>query len=324
MIRSCNIFLPAIALSLVACETVVDVDVPNEPTRLVANAFLQADSTVVLELTQSQSILTNSDIRPVSGAEAVLLEEGRAVTTLEETQRAGVYTASFTPTVGRSYTLQVSKVGFEPVEATTFIRPPVMIREFSFDTVAFRSVVDYGDSVVTEVNFEVDEVRISFDDPAADRNYYEISAYRFEVYARDSFDNQGNYVQTDTIRTRVPLSLESDDPALAEGEGDFLASDAAVAYGEVLSFNDDFFNGNNYSFQFDPNAYYDPNWAEPQLYVVLRTIDEGQYRYFRSVDLQYENDGNPFAEPVQVYSNVENGFGIVSGSSADEVVVNLE
>ena len=64
--------------------------------------------------------------------------------------------------------------------------------------------------------------------------------------------------------------------------------------------------------------------SEGRLYVILSTVSEGQYRYTRSVDLQYENDGNPFAEPVQVYTNVENGFGIMAGSSASQVVVDLE
>lgn len=324
MLRSYKIVL-LFAASLTACETVVDVDIPDEPPRLVVNAFLQADSAVVLELSQSQSILSNAPLRPVGGATAVLLEGDQLVTTLEEIPESGTYFSDFTPSVGKSYTIQVSKAGFEAVEATTLVRSPVAIQAIEVDTTLLLYTYDNGDSIVTERNVTIDEVRLTFDDPASERNYYAVMAYRYQIYWQEIYDAQNRYVRTDTVRGLIPLYLRSDDSALTGAGDDFLSGDD-VAYGQTLSFSDDFFNGKTYTFQFRPDyySYYEQSDEENEIYITLRTIDEGQYRYFRSVDLQYENDGNPFAEPVQVYSNVENGFGIVSGSSASQVVVNFE
>ena len=319
-----HLLLLVVALSFGACETIVDVDIPNEPPRLVANAFLQADSAVVVELTQSQSILINADLKSVRGATVSLLEEAQPVATLEESQTPGIYFSTFTPSVGKTYTLRVSKDGFESVEAITFIAPPVPIQSIEMDTSVFiNSYLNFEDSLIIDRNVVVDEVRLSLDDPTNERNYYEVSMYRYIIQLQPRYDDENNFIDNDTVRYFSPIYLRSDDPAIAGGESDPLEGDSEV-YGIALLFNDDLFDGRQYSLRFRPEQYGFYNDQEPQLYVVLRTINEAQYRYLRSVDLQYENEGNPFAEPVQVYTNVQNGFGIVAGSSANQVVVDLE
>ena len=323
-----KILLFALMLSFVACDTVVDVDIPDEPPRLVANAFLMADSAVVLELTQSQSILSNAPLQPVSGATAILLENDREVATLEELN-SGNYCADFTPKVGNQYTLRISKGGYESVEATTSVRPAVVIQALEVDTVVsfYDGYDNNSDSIFTQRDVRINEARLTFSDPAGERNYYEVTVYRYQTYWEEVLNDQGEYVESKPMRTLAPLYLRSDDSALTGAGDDFVEGDGGEAYGQVLSFSDDFFNSKTYTFRFIPEYYVDYYSQESsqdyKIYVTLRSIDEGRYRYLRSVDLQYENDGNPFAEPVQVYSNVANGFGIVSGSSASQVTVDL-
>jgi hypothetical protein len=36
-----------------------------------------------------------------------------------------------------------------------------------------------------------------------------------------------------------------------------------------------------------------------------------------------ENEGNPFGEPVIIYSNIENGFGIFAGSTISTATIEL-
>jgi hypothetical protein len=314
-----------VAFAFSACEMVVDVDVPNQPPRLVANAFLQADSIVVVELTQSQSILTNTELKSVSGAVVTLLEETQLVATLEESEDSGIYFSTFTPSVGKTYTLRVSKDGFEPVEASTFIAPPVAIRSVALDTTVFVSTdLNFEDSLVTERRVIIEEARLTLDDPGGERNYYEVSVYRNELQLQPRFDDQGNYLGDDTVRYLRQQYLDSEDPVVASTASDPLLGESGF-YGTTLSFNDDLFNGKSYTLRFTPEFFgFSFTDNEERLYVILSTVSEAQYRYTRSVDLQYENEGNPFAEPVQVYTNVQNGFGIVAGSSASQVVVNLE
>ncbi len=87
--QSSPIILAFILILSAACETVVDVDIPNAPPRLVVEAYLQADSAVAVSLTQSQSILTNRELSFVSGATVTLLEDGATVATLEVSGNEG-------------------------------------------------------------------------------------------------------------------------------------------------------------------------------------------------------------------------------------------
>ena len=306
---------------LISCEMVVDVDIPEEPPRLVLNAFLQADSVVVVELTESQSILTNTFLPHVGGALVTLSENGQLVATLEESEGAGIYFSSFTPSIGKTYTLRVSKTGFEPVEGSTVIPVPMVVRAVTADTITMDRRFN-GDPHDTKATFSLGEVRITLDDPGDERNYYGVSAYRYERGFKGERDNRGDYVITDTVRTVRSLYFSSDDPATASVVDEFAGGGETSS--NIISFSDEFFNGKTYSLRLTQNVLSSWDAAYTQLHLVLHATDEAQYRYFRAVQLQYENQDNPFAEPVQVYSNVKNGFGIVAGSSVSRVVVELK
>ncbi len=52
-------------------------------------------------------------------------------------------------------------------------------------------------------------------------------------------------------------------------------------------------------------------------------MNRSGYLYRRSID-DYENaQGDPFAEPVQVYSNIENGYGIFAGFSKSTYEISM-
>ena len=56
------------------------------------------------------------------------------------------------------------------------------------------------------------------------------------------------------------------------------------------------------------------------MFVYLISASEDYFRYKRTYSLQEESSGDPFAQPVNVYNNIENGFGIVAGYSEDVFV----
>lgn len=50
--------------------------------------------------------------------------------------------------------------------------------------------------------------------------------------------------------------------------------------------------------------------------VRLSQIDNNSYLFWRSVDYQASSNGNPFAEPINLQSNVSNGYGVFYGQAA--------
>ena len=78
--------------------------------------------------------------------------------------------------------------------------------------------------------------------------------------------------------------------------------------------------GKNYELVIQTYAGNDFRWLEDEgfdpnqeIFVQLKSVSEDYFNYFNTVSLQSWTSGDPFSEPVQVYSNVQDGFGIFAG-----------
>ena len=63
-------------------------------------------------------------------------------------------------------------------------------------------------------------------------------------------------------------------------------------------------------------AEHDRNVYPDTVLVRLSQIDNNSYLFWRSVDYQASSNGNPFAEPINLQSNVSNGYGVFYGQAA--------
>lgn len=322
------------SLFISACETVVEVDIPRESPKIVVNSFIQPGNPVRVLLSQSQFVLSNRSLRNLPGAAVRLLEDGSPVATLEELELENdgtvviddlsqtVYFTDFTPTVGREYTIQVDKAGFDPVEATTFIKSAVPIQDLQYDTTVYEYSYFDGNTTIIQKQINLSDVQLSITDPGAENNYYEITVAQYVTQYRGAYNEEdGTYTITDTVTVLAPMYLNSDDPIV--NEGDFFTGDDRY-YGSSLIFPDEIFNGKSYTVRFNVETYSYSEEPVKEYIVFLRSLDEAQYLYIRSTDLQSDTEGNPFAEPVPVYNNIENGYGIFASSSSDTVNILLE
>ena len=91
--------------------------------------------------------------------------------------------------------------------------------------------------------------------------------------------------------------------------------------GKIILFNDQLFNGNNKTFYTDIGY-----WKElDSIKVILHTVSESFYKYHTSSGLQNQNGFSEIlgAEPVVVYSNIENGFGIFTATSKTHFITQI-
>ena len=323
-----------VLFGLGACETVVDVDVPREAPRLVVNSFIGVDAPVAVVVSQSKFVLSNEPLQVVSGAEVVLLEDEQVVATLAETHpndntinaASGFYATDFVPSAGRSYTLRVSKSGFESVEATALIAPPISIANLRYDTITitYEQFDDNTGNFTTVQEPSLNQVWLGIDDPSDEENFYQVLVQRYTISYNFEQDDDGNFVITDTFRILSPIPLVSDDP-LVDDNDDFFGDDDGFSVNGIFMFSDEIFNGRLYTFNFSVDQTFGfGQEQESEYFITLRTLSEAQYRYMLSADLQQETEGNPFAEPVPVFNNVQGGYGIFVGYSADVDTVLVE
>ena len=300
-----NTLLYSFILSLImmsctenAFITVVDVDTAGHRSKLAVTARFIKDSPSdkgpqYIYLAASKGINDLADIKQVPNAEVTIWEG-------EQKVDEGIYVDSI-PSLyftekkvsgyrmdwegyqpGHTYTLKVKAEGFEPVSATIVMPDKSVINSVQYISQGFTDP-DGGE--------KLDEIVVGMD------NLEKGKYYLAEL----------DYVQFDKNGTKLDSAVSSE---YLQPEGPLYHR---TTNGGLLFRGEDILGLSNKEIRLakgqgpidlvHPNNYY-------QLH--LYNITKDQYAFILSVE-QYDNIGeNPFVEPVVVYSNIENGFGIFS------------
>ena len=308
--------------ALEACETVVDIDLPPEPTRLVVNSFITPDYDVSVRVSKSKSVLDSSpsgSFTYVEGAQITLFEDGTDVARLAPEDEYGGYTTSFRPRAGHRYAVQVVAEGLEAVEASSDIVPAVAIRELTADSIFTESGYNCVDDDCSPYYSKDYRFQLRLTDPGDRDDFYEIVGYTTVLDSFPTAETENGETIFEKTTYQYPIDFTTDDPAVENPE---FSVDGDSFYGSSLLFTDEIFAGRSYTINFTTNHSYGSDLTK--VVIELRTLSRDRYEYLRSRHLQDYHAGNPFSEVVPVYTNIENGFGIFAGYSTDSVVVVLE
>ena len=289
--------------ALCACEQVIEPDLPEHPPRLVLQAFFTSDGAWTAHVGRSSWILEpRSFDPPVTDAEVELLAGDRVVGKLEFNYTVVAYVfEGGALQAGETYSLRVAAPGFETVRATDTVPGPVQTSVRLSRPRAAGSESGGGRDFSIELEIQ---------DPPGEANYYQISLFR--VYqGRDEEDEARDFIpafrREESFSTRDPsiLADNSVDESPFE-EGDF--------EGRAPYFRDTLFDGKTHEIELSTDFDGDPDFSEIRLQVLH--ISEAFYEYLKTARLHHDTLDNPFAEPLNVYGNVENGYGIFAGYSS--------
>ncbi|GAB4290047.1 MAG: hypothetical protein Kow0068_15540 [Marinilabiliales bacterium] len=273
---------------LSSCEKILDVELEEKEKKVVLNCLFTPDSLFNINLSRSQGILDTHSIEFINNAEIKLYEDGNFIANFNLTDSLyGFYSVdSFYPAVGKHYSVEVNTGNAsETVYAANYIPQPV-----SFEI---------GDTSTRENNMSKQVLcNIKLSDPEGIDNYYCLELLRY--YSFDFYE-----VKSKIYKTNVYFYL--DDQIL----GDFVESNGSYL------FSDEFFNGKEINFKiyihYGEISNYDSDSVK--VYFLMHSVSREYYRYITSYERNANASANPFAEPVQVFSNVNNGLGIFAGSS---------
>jgi len=281
------ILISIVLLSVLnACEQNVDLEVPKGDDMIVVHGGFHVDSTFAIRLTQSQYVLSNNwDIKYLNNATVKLFKNGEFVENLLYTPNGLYYSPTLQLDYESEYSIEASAEGLKTAKAHTRIPAPVNI-----ESASAVQKMEYGYHVT-----------LKFTDPAATNNYYLIEGHYQQEY--DVWDEATQSIVKRTFRTKI--WFENNDENIMGG------NDNVVEEGWLIS--DELFNGKGYQASFDFSLWVPTTTV---VYFNLNSITREHYLFLRSKQLQDNASENPFAEPVQVYNNIEGGLGIFSGMSS--------
>ena len=258
------------------------------------NSLFTNDSLWAANISRSVGVLETTSYTSINDADVSIFDgNGVEVTTITN-QGDGLYTSptGAMPVADELYTIEVSAPGYTPVSATN--RIPAAVQINSIDTVS--STNSDGQTIL--------ETTINFQDPPANANYYMV-----EVLVKGTWISW----EEDTVEFREPLEISCDDVNVETvNRFSFDGFDNTYLY---LMLKDENFDGEDYALTFSVINY--AELKDLELFGEIRLVNtsEAYFNYLKSFNMYQRASGNPFATPVQVYSNVENGMGIFAGGT---------
>lgn len=267
-----------VLLGITSCSTDVDYNPPAISHSLVAYSILKADSSLSVIVTRTQDI-NDMEIACVSNATVKIYDESGILLDSALYAGNGKYLSRYKVVANRKVTVRVEAPGFNAVQASDYAPSGVEIKEAYFrEKYEYDAINDYMYGLVT----------VTFQDNPAERNYYEM------VIAINQGDGTFGRVTPFIVSNEFVNvnSREQNNP-------------------QSILFNDALFNGKEVVLRIKAQTSMSP-------YVIFRNTSETYYRYQNSLYSHLftkpeKNDRFFTAEPVSIYTNIENGFGIVAG-----------
>lgn len=304
-----QIFLSLIVAAFVSCTKTIDFDDEGLANQVVVNSIISTDSFFSAHLSKSGSILSDRQPNPPTEGTMELYEDGVLIRQFSS-QLGGFSATDIIPQAGKSYRMVITSNGKQIITETTIPLPADLI---SADT----------STVKNEYGYKSTNYKIRIKDNQGDDFYRVIVMNESLVQMKDDGKKSWRYYYS-----KVPQWISSDDPVFKSVYNNF--GNDLIDYGpnnDFYIFPDSYFQGKEYSVQFQiwPTGYgyyntgyagYDNNPNSPyktifnRQTVHIQKLSKDFYNYLKYLKLHNHYRDNPFAEPVPVYSNVQNGAGI--------------
>ena len=259
-----------------ACETAVELDVPYGGDRIVVNSMIQPDSVVYIRVTRSQP--PGSNTFPEIPDAKVSLMAGSTTLSLQWQMINGKgYFVSQTPAPKNvEYNINVSAAGLDTVTAKDTLPRQPLISQ------------PFAQAGGNRVKFALKDLK-GWD------------AYQFRLY-KGVMSPSNQVVLSERLLYRF-------DPSYNNNFTDLITEN----YREVNFIADQRFDGSEITVVMQTK---NVNVKGEYLVLEVTGLTQDAFKYYKTLELQTANDGNPLVDLNRVHSNINKGYGILAGVNA--------
>ncbi len=321
------ILLAFMVILFSGCEKELKIKPDDFPPMLVLNGVVEQDSIICINVSRTAGLNEVYSIEDLFVIDAkVKLYDGDNF--IEEMQHdsIGFYSASISAQGGHKYSIKVEKDKYP--EATAYLDfsnvPAFEISNFSFertDSLYTYDIPEPGGEVLLKM-FRV-YYDLSLTDNGEENNYYSFNAmtkYQYIIHIHNDEGLEGVEL-TDLKYQDVGAYIKDWTEWEKYNEqyfGQGIWNNPGYAFKAI---DDNMFNGQCEKIEF--YSFFD-TFEISDLSIVVKSYPVSLVKYLESVELYQNVDDNPYSEPVNIYSNVENGAGFVCGVPSSKIVFDLE
>ncbi len=288
-----NFFASLLILSFISsCEKDFVVKEQSASKRMVINCLFTDAWQIAAYITVSYTSPGTNNIQGVSDANVALYEDGvfKEVLTYVPSDTLGIsgqYKSQSIPQKGEKYLIKATHPLYGVATAEDVVPLPTQIIS--------HQILQYPD---TTNNLHDAVVTFRFKDDGSQENFYRINTWFDASYP--VVTSNGDTIQQSYANGWRPYLISTLPDTVRDNSWFVLFSDKGI-------------NGNEKEVQLKfRNAEIADYYSSLNLYVELYTVSKTHFEYQRTLEL-YQNSGN-IADPVHVYTNVQNGYGIFAAS----------
>ena len=268
------------AVLIFSCEQELPTDSIDFSEKMVVNLLANNDEILKVHVGKTLSLVDSSAEQKIEDAKVTITDDNANVTELKYTfLYGGKYVSDFVPTPNTFYRLSVTHPKY-PAATSSFVIPSV-----------FKSTgTSWQDNTGTDsMGFPTGTISFTINDDVNDRNFYEISLFRFEDLG-----------PAWEVMPVVPENPEIAADPIYNPEGALILEDAG-------------FNGQSKTLRF--TTPFGSNLGTPYKYlVVVKSLSPEYFKYFKSLE-DYSLEGGLFSDPSAIFNNINGGVGICAGAS---------
>lgn len=301
MKRICYLFFAFVLFA--SCQKQLEIDFPKFQQKPVVSCLFSPNDNFKLRLTKTRSINDSTD-EIISDAICIVYCDNALFDTLKYIGN-GFYYINKKPSKGKTYSIKVITTEFDTVFAKSSIPDTLIFTDIQQKDFA----VDDNENYDGDVSIPFSGFSFKINDPVSQKNYYELSIALKRNWDDTTYGN--NY--------SMFVILKSFDPII-------IYEDVLDYSPEFVPFSDSLFNGKSESFSFlyhtswwsggsTMNSY---TYGKYRLYYNLRAISKEMYLYRKFLikhiyNQQQSDDISIVGDPVQMWTNIQNGYGIFAG-----------
>lgn len=274
-----------LVIGAAACEKKVEIDVPYAGDKIVVNSFIQPDSVIYLRITRSQPPGASS-FPEIPDADISFTAGNVNIPLQWQVINGKGYFVSQVPAPQNVlYNIKVMATGLDTVTASdTLPRQPALSQPFA----------------------QAGGNRVKF--MLKDKKGWD--AYQFRLYKGVMNTATGKVVLSERLQYRF-------DPSYNNNFTDLVTEN----YQENNFITDERFDGQEITVVMQTR-----NVNVKGEYIILEVtgLTQDAFKYYKTLELQTTNDGNPLVDLNRVHTNINRGYGIMAGVNAGRLELEIK